>query len=569
MKSGKEIHRPPATSGCFVRAAQDRNESPERYCALGTLPSNRPYRARAPPMTIRLRILTLLSLLSLVCIGVFAFFSHAQEKEEADDRRQRAVELSARLQRLVSASSRPMFRYLSNYAGRTGMAEFLAHPDPAWAEKQLRDPMDSFWVDSIWVLTADGRLLYAAHQPAGTTLTTPPLPAGELQPWFRKNQPFSFHAMMADGLYQIQGMPIAAADHPSMAAGWLLAARQWDRAWLEDLTGAGRGRVALTAATRPPATGSGPELAAWLPLLDHRGRAIAGLDYRVQDLLGKESPHEKIERALFMINSVGVVLLVGVLLHYWILRPFSFLRASLLAGDPAPLAPLLPQKNEFGQVAGMVQSGMRDRARLEQSLAERVRLARELHDGAIQGVYGAGMALSRVQALMRRDLPAAHQLLDDTRAELNRIIGDLRGHINQADPRPLDSSFGEAVTRLIQQFCTPVATDLDIDETVVAAHAPLFRSEVLQLVREAVSNALRHGRPSRLAVSWRRTPAGSTLVVSDDGVGFDPQTVKPGGRGLGNLHARAASLGGRLEIKSNPGEGTRVCLQLPMGATSA
>ena len=86
---------------------------------------------------------------------------------------------------------------------------------------------------------------------------------------------------------------------------------------------------------------------------------------------------------------------------------------------------------------------------------------------------------------------------------------------------------------------------------------------MLQFLREAISNALRHGRPSRVSVVWQRDPEGSVLVVQDDGVGFDPGSIAASGRGLGNLRERALSLGGRLEIDSHTNRGTRISLKLP------
>jgi signal transduction histidine kinase len=231
----------------------------------------------------------------------------------------------------------------------------------------------------------------------------------------------------------------------------------------------------------------------------------------------------------------------------------------------------LNQYNEFGQMARIVQSSMHDREQLQQSHDERIRLGRELHDGVIQSVYGTGMALSRVQSLMGKDQPAAQHLLDETKAELNRIILDLRRHIDKADPKLLDSTFGAAVAQLIQQALGPdlVKSEFAIDEDLVARHPLLHRSQALQFVREAISNAVRHGHPTRLSVSWQRTTEGSLLVVGDDGVGFEPNTIKSGGRGLGNLSERAVSLGGRLEIDSSPNKGTRICLTLPTPNPSA
>lgn len=525
-------------------------------------------------MTIRLRILALLSLLSLTCIGFFVFFNRAQESEENFHRQDRVRTLTAGLERLVKASARPVIGYVRHFSQQADLGESLAKREAAWADQHLRESLESFQVDAVWVVLGDGRVVYAQSRHPGAVLAEPPVPATALLELFRANQACSFHAYSGSELYQIHGTPIvpAAGSAPGAAApAWLLAARRWDQSLLDEFSEAGLGRVVLRAAASPQPGSGGQVVAAELPLLDHRGRVVAAVGFQPATFHSSESPHEEIEFTVFIINSVGAILLVGALLHFWILRPFALLRASLTARDPALLAPLLPQQNEFGQMARLVQSSMRDRERLERNLAERVQLARELHDGAIQGIFGAGMALSRVQSLMVRDLPAARTLLDEARAELNRIIGELRAHIDRADPRPLDSSFKEAVARLIQLTSgpDPVASALEIDETLVARHPPLFRSEALLFVREGVSNALRHGRPSRLTVSWQASSGGSTLRVDDNGVGFDPEAIKSAGRGLDNLRARAGSLGGRLAIESRPGEGTRVSLELPTEVASA
>jgi signal transduction histidine kinase len=180
------------------------------------------------------------------------------------------------------------------------------------------------------------------------------------------------------------------------------------------------------------------------------------------------------------------------------------------------------------------------------------------------------MALSQVQTLLGRDPATAQQLLHEARTELNRIILELRGHVEQADPGVADNSFAESTARLIHLLCGsgPITTELNIDEELVATHAPLLRNQALQFVREAISNAVRHGRPSHLSVSWQRHATGSQLVIADDGVGFDPEAMKPGGRGLGNLTERALALGGRLEVVSQPNQGTRISLNLPQAKIS-
>ena len=518
-------------------------------------------------MTIRLRILALLTLLSLFCVGTTMYFERLHLNEETGAREQRVNALSSRLQRLVSSVSRSDSRYLQDFSGRAGMVDFLARPDPDWAAKYIKGMMEVYRVDLVWVLKTDGTVIYSLDRATDTMLSGAPLATDELQGMLRQSDQINSFAFFAGKLYQIQGRPIATTAVPqatSAPMGWLIVAKCWDGLVLQDLADAAEGRITLTGPMHS-SDALPEEIEVWLPLRDQRNKTVAGLDYHIIDTQREDPAMEDIERTLFIINGAGAILLVAVLMHFWIVRPFSLLGASLVARDATLLTPLLSQRSEYGQMARIVQSSMRDREQLQQALEERIRLGRELHDGVIQSVFGSGMALSRVQSLMGRDPAAAQKLLDDTRAELNRIILDLRRHIDKADPKLLDSSFSAAVAQLIRQSegSAPVDTDLAIDEDLVASHPLLHRSQALQFVREAVSNAVRHGHPRRLSVAWQRTAEGSLLTVGDDGIGFDPNAPNPGGRGLGNLSERAVSLGGRLEIDSSPNKGTRLFLKLP------
>jgi signal transduction histidine kinase len=271
------------------------------------------------------------------------------------------------------------------------------------------------------------------------------------------------------------------------------------------------------------------------------------------------------ETRYFVVSNAALIMVVGLMLYFWILRPIRRIHASLAGRDVGKLAPLLKQKDEFGDLARMVQISLNDREQLQRSVDYRAQLGRDLHDGAVQGIFAAGMTLSRVQSLVTKDPPAAQQLLNETRDALNRIILELRGHIEEIKPNLQDIPFGEAVEQVIKQLQgpTPARVMLDLDDDLIARQSAHFLNQTLQFVREAVSNAMRHGQPSQLTVAWQRTPDGSRLTVFDNGVGFDLQTPKPGGHGLNNLSERALALGGRLEINTVPGWGTQIGLILP------
>ena len=104
-------------------------------------------------------------------------------------------------------------------------------------------------------------------------------------------------------------------------------------------------------------------------------------------------------------------------------------------------------------------------------------------------------------------------------------------------------------------------TVVEIDGDVAAALASLA-GDVVQLVREALSNVERHGAAATCRVTLRGTDEGVLLEVDDDGRGFDVD-LATWGMGIENLRDRVASLGGTFRIDSTPGEGTTVRVRLP------
>jgi signal transduction histidine kinase len=106
---------------------------------------------------------------------------------------------------------------------------------------------------------------------------------------------------------------------------------------------------------------------------------------------------------------------------------------------------------------------------------------------------------------------------------------------------------------------------LSLDEGVVVP--PTTREELVRVVREAVSNATRHGRASGVIVELEGGQQ-LTLRVRDDGCGFDPQVASTNGFGLTSMRERAEALGGRVEVRSRTGGGTEVEVIVPWNGPS-
>jgi signal transduction histidine kinase len=196
-------------------------------------------------------------------------------------------------------------------------------------------------------------------------------------------------------------------------------------------------------------------------------------------------------------------------------------------------------------------------------LEDRERIAKELHDGAIQALFAVGMGLQG-SALLATDDDLRGRLQDAVE-ELDRVIRDLRNYIFGLRPGILaDRQLDQALQGLVEEFGerTGVLAIAEVDPQV-AAELASQAGEVVQLAREALSNVSRHAGAATCRVSLYRDEGGRVLEVDDDGRGFDPATAPGTGQGLRNLRERAEGLGGHTEIDSTPGQGTRVRVRIP------
>jgi signal transduction histidine kinase len=273
---------------------------------------------------------------------------------------------------------------------------------------------------------------------------------------------------------------------------------------------------------------------------------------------------------LYGFGAVSILAAVfGVTL--WLIRPLQRLGRSLSSGQREPLAPLLARSDEFGDLSRRLVHSFVQRdalqeseARLVQSIDLRARLARDLHDGIIQSIYAAGLGLESLSALRATDPAAAEQRLASCRKMLNETLWQVRNFIGALEPESdRRQTTGQSIATLAasMQSLQPVPIDVDIDDAVAGQIGAARELQLLQILRELLSNALRHSGARRIRVSLQGQPDGMALLaVSDDGIGFDPAQQAGSGRGLRNLATRVGEIQGRLEIQSTPGNGTRVAI---------
>jgi len=192
---------------------------------------------------------------------------------------------------------------------------------------------------------------------------------------------------------------------------------------------------------------------------------------------------------------------------------------------------------------------------------ERERLGRELHDGAIQTVYTAGLLVESAQRLAEPGTALAARL-DKAMTVLNDAIKDLRHSLGELRADPAHTPLLEALELLAAdpRFHSLIDLQLKLELPAARALSPVRADHALAIVNEALSNTMRHARATQVKITAREVDGRLQLTMQDNGTGW-PREPKPG-YGLRNMRDRARLLGGELDV-SGGGKGTTVTLNIP------
>jgi signal transduction histidine kinase len=210
-----------------------------------------------------------------------------------------------------------------------------------------------------------------------------------------------------------------------------------------------------------------------------------------------------------------------------------------------------------------------DQAGAAAALAERNRIARELHDTIAQGLTAVTMQLEAAQRAFDRDperartrLSRAHELARETLTDVRTSVWTLAG------PLAAGASLQEALEAQVVRFQQRTG----IVARYTHSGAPIDLSDdragqIVRIVQEALTNAEKHAAAATISVHSQHTNGTTEIHIHDDGNGFDPSTPRSsahnGGFGLTSMHERARLAGATLLIDSAPGAGTTVRLVLP------
>ena len=189
--------------------------------------------------------------------------------------------------------------------------------------------------------------------------------------------------------------------------------------------------------------------------------------------------------------------------------------------------------------------------------AERRRVERNLHDGAQQRLVTVALHLHLVKRRLETDPAEVPRLVDSAQTELALALEEIRELVRGLHPRLLsDRGLEPALAGLAERALLPV----EIVETPAERLPPAVEAATYYLVAEALANAAKHSRASRVTVHVSANGGCTTVEVADDGVGGADTEAGSGLRGLAD---RVAALGGELTVVSEPGCGTTLRAELP------
>lgn len=355
------------------------------------------------------------------------------------------------------------------------------------------------------------------------------------------------------------------------------------------------GQVALGSLFRPQT------VSAALSHESPRGtRAIGRLDLHADGSVSREWMAARLGVVLAgaLLKALGMLAVFHLVIRWSLTRPLRRIAEQvadfrLSKGSPPTPAPDYPHADELGQLAAAVHTSQtrlaaahealeQARAELETRVAarerelarahaqltaaeversrldERDRLLREMHDG-----FGSQLAGARLMA-QHGDMGPQRmaEVLDDCLADLHLLADTLGGNAATLADALADWRF--RMERRLDGL--PVVMDWRVDLEACPELPQRVVLQVLRVVQEAVTNALRHGRPRTVRLAAHAGADGTmTLSVEDDGVGLpDPPRA---GRGTLNMRARAREIGATVMVEpALPGPGTRVRLSLPAPA---
>ncbi|NCC31669.1 MAG: GAF domain-containing protein, partial [Chloroflexia bacterium] len=269
---------------------------------------------------------------------------------------------------------------------------------------------------------------------------------------------------------------------------------------------------------------------------------------------------EALQAALYRFRAVLALPLVaqdvaygGLAFYYREPRAFTEEEISLasLFADQAALA--------------LQNARLRDKAEQMAVMAERNRIARELHDAVTQTLFSASLIADVLPRIWERDPVVGEAKLAELRELTRGALAEMRTLLLELRPATLtESNLDELLHQLAAAFVgrSRLQITVEVEGEAERRLPPEIQVALYRIAQEALNNVVKHANASHVVLTLTFTPGHVVLVVQDDGRGFDATTVRSHSLGLGIMRERAAKIGARLEMTSRIGGGTRIAVDV-------
>jgi signal transduction histidine kinase len=205
------------------------------------------------------------------------------------------------------------------------------------------------------------------------------------------------------------------------------------------------------------------------------------------------------------------------------------------------------------------EAALAQKAAEEAVVAERTRLARDLHDAVTQTLFSASLTAEVLPELWEADPAQGRRTTEELRQLTRSALAEMRTLLLELRPSAVvQARLDDLVRQLLEATVNRTRATVNF---AADGQRPLpddVKIAFYRIAQEALNNIVKYAKASNIHIDLRQQPQGVRLTISDDGIGFDPDAVGPGHFGQKIMRERAESIGARLTVQSEVGHGTVV-----------
>jgi NarL family two-component system sensor histidine kinase LiaS len=293
----------------------------------------------------------------------------------------------------------------------------------------------------------------------------------------------------------------------------------------------------------------------------------------------------------FVVALSGIVILVGGAYGYWAssktTQRLEQIREVMMALEKGNLNRSVPYlgEDEIGRLAEQLNrmtkkweeqvnslqrlstnnAQLAQKAKYSAIVEERQRLARELHDAVSQQLFAISMTATAVGRTLDKDFEKAQRQIHLIEEMASVAQSEMRALLLHLRPVHLEGKrLNEGLVELLQELSAKVQMDIhwELSDTICLPKG--IEDHLFRIVQEAISNALRHSKATRLELKLTQPGDTIRLVIRDNGVGFNLDEKKHASYGIVTMKERVNEIGGSLHIITAPDKGTRIEIRVPI-----